>query len=174
MTKRSALVLGLLLSTSAQATEIKVCFVPAQKCEPQVVAAIDNAESQILVQGYGFSDIKIIAALQNAAADPRHVDVQVILDKTNITASTGARRMVASKVPTWIDDGVTIAHNKVMIIDHKLVLTGSYNWTVSAQKHNAENLLFITDPAIATLYSNNWMSRRKVSTVYTGPSIKGK
>lgn len=32
-------------------------------------------------------------------------------------------------------------HQKFTVIDHKVVLTGSYNWTVSADSFNDENLL---------------------------------
>lgn len=147
------------------ATQIDVCFTPAQQCEPKIVAAIKAATVQVLVQGYGFTDPAILSAL--ADAQSRHVEVMILLDKSNVLASTGAKRMRAAGIPVWIDRPVAIAHNKVMIIDGVLVLTGSYNWTLAAQRRNAENILFIHDQAIAALYSANWKSRWKVSTVYT-------
>jgi phosphatidylserine/phosphatidylglycerophosphate/cardiolipin synthase-like enzyme len=43
------------------------------------------------------------------------------------------------------------AHNKVMIIDGRIVLTGSYNYTAGAEHRNAENLLIIKDRGVVAL-----------------------
>jgi phosphatidylserine/phosphatidylglycerophosphate/cardiolipin synthase-like enzyme len=45
------------------------------------------------------------------------------------------------------DAAVSIAHNKVMVIDDNTVITGSFNFTAAAQRSNAENLLVILDLA---------------------------
>jgi phosphatidylserine/phosphatidylglycerophosphate/cardiolipin synthase-like enzyme len=43
-------------------------------------------------------------------------------------------------------------HHKFAILDHAVVLTGSFNWTVQAVKNNQENILFLENPAIANIY----------------------
>lgn len=43
----------------------------------------------------------------------------------------------------------TIAHNKVMVIDGRTVITGSFNFTKAAEESNAENLLVIDDADLA-------------------------
>ena len=63
-----------------------------------------------------------------------------------------------------IDYIPTIAHNKVIIIDNKTVITGSFNFTRSAQKYNAENVLIIHDPKLAEKYTANWYKRASQST----------
>ena len=55
-----------------------------------------------------------------------------------------------------------IAHNKVMILDNEIVITGSFNWTNAASK-NVENIVVIKDPKIATVFKGQWESRRLVS-----------
>jgi len=45
-------------------------------------------------------------------------------------------------------------HNKFAIIDNRILLTGSYNWTFSANHRNDENLMVIDDPDIITRYQN--------------------
>jgi hypothetical protein len=55
-----------------------------------------------------------------------------------------------------IDSAYKIAHNKVMIVDSETVITGSFNFTKSAQAQNAENLMIILDAHIATEYIQNW------------------
>jgi phosphatidylserine/phosphatidylglycerophosphate/cardiolipin synthase-like enzyme len=48
-----------------------------------------------------------------------------------------------SGVQLLVDRRHEIAHNKVMILDDKTVITGSFNFTKQAEYENAENLLII-------------------------------
>ena len=57
-------------------------------------------------------------------------------------------------IPVWIDTRPAIAHNKILIIDGTEVITGSFNFTDSAQNRNAENLVFISDDKVAQEYRN--------------------
>ena len=49
-------------------------------------------------------------------------------------------------------------HNKFAIIDNRLLLTGSYNWTFSANNRNDENLLIIDDPEIIEIFQNQFIN----------------
>ena len=49
-------------------------------------------------------------------------------------------------------------HNKFAIIDNRLLLTGSYNWTFSANNRNDENLLIIDDPEIIKIFQNQFIN----------------
>ncbi|MGC1855109.1 MAG: phospholipase D-like domain-containing protein, partial [Candidatus Aquirickettsiella sp.] len=73
--------------------------------------------------------------------------------------------------PCWIDYKPAIAHNKIMIIDEKEVITGSFNFTKAAQNKNAENLVIIHDAQLANIYLKNWQRRRAVSR-YLNPQTK--
>jgi phospholipase D len=149
-----------------------VCFVPEQECDTPVVQAIAAARTSIRVQAYGFTSPVILRAL--AGARTRGVDVQAILDKSDDRIErddsdarrqhiSGARFAAEANIPTWIDDSVAIAHNKVIIIDGHLVIGGSYNYTASAERRNAENVTFIDAPAVAGFYLANWDARKAVS-----------
>lgn len=46
-----------------------------------------------------------------------------------------------------------------MIIDNSKVLTGSYNWTHSAEYKNAENIIFIESDPIVKKYVEYFESR---------------
>ena len=102
-------------------------------------------------------------------AKNRGVDVQIIADKTQRTTPFSLIRNMRSKgIPVWIDSTVNIAHNKVMIIDQKIVLTGSYNFTAAAEKRNAENIVFIESPKLAEKYRHYWTKRQKKSLKFEG------
>jgi phosphatidylserine/phosphatidylglycerophosphate/cardiolipin synthase-like enzyme len=71
-------------------------------------------------------------------------------------------------VPVLIDAIHAIAHNKVMVIDGKMVITGSFNFTNSAEERNAENLLVIRDRVLAERYEQNWQKHKTHSEPYAG------
>jgi phosphatidylserine/phosphatidylglycerophosphate/cardiolipin synthase-like enzyme len=131
------------------------------------VGQIAAARHQILVQAYSFTSVPILSALR--AAHARGVDVEVIVDKTSAGVSKSGSHYSAAiylnnaGIPVWVDIKVAIAHNKVMIVDGAVVITGSFNFTAAAQNRNAENLLVISDPTIAAQYRDNWRRRQGVS-----------
>jgi phosphatidylserine/phosphatidylglycerophosphate/cardiolipin synthase-like enzyme len=151
----------------------QVCFTPGGACTDLVVSEIAGAQKQILVQAYSFTSVPILAALK--AAHARGVDVEVIVDKSSARQSKSGSRYSAATfltnagIPVWVDTKVAIAHNKVMVIDGAKVITGSFNFTMAAQNHNAENLIVLEDPVLAAEYRANWERRRAVSQRYSGP-----
>jgi len=126
-----------------------VCFTPGGNCTALIVQALNTAKRTVLVQAYSFTSAPIAKALLDA--HKRGVQVQVILDKSQRSEKYSSADFLANQgVPTMIDANHAIAHNKVIVIDGEIVLTGSFNFTKAAQEKNAENLLIIRDPALAT------------------------
>ena len=72
------------------------------------------------------------------------------------------QKSVLSKadIPVDLDGSHSTAHNKVILIDGKTVITGSFNFTKAAQEKNAENLIIVHDPELAQAYSKNWQFHR--------------
>jgi phosphatidylserine/phosphatidylglycerophosphate/cardiolipin synthase-like enzyme len=151
---------------SLRAAEVTACFVPSEvQCADLIVSAVDAAKKTVRVQAYGFSHTDIIGSL--ARAHKRGVDVHLILDESNDSAKySGATYAHNAGIPVLIDSNVAIAHNKVIIIDERLVITGSLNFTKVAAKRNAENVVFITDQTVARLYTENWQARAMKSRHY--------
>ncbi|MDD4892476.1 MAG: phospholipase D family protein [Candidatus Rickettsiella isopodorum] len=158
----SPITTSLAISKSNNYATIQVCFTPGQNCTKEITDVIDAAKKSIFVQAYSFTSSPIAAHL--VAAKKRGVMVNVILDKSQTTQKYSASRFLVNQhIPCWIDYKPAIAHNKIMIVDEKEVLTGSFNFTKAAQNKNAENLLIINDPTLAHLYLKNWERRRSVS-----------
>ena len=66
-------------------------------------------------------------------------------------------------IPTYIDSVHAGTHDKVMIIDQETVITGSFNFSKSAETQNSENVLIIRSSELAGLYRENWMKHREHS-----------
>jgi phosphatidylserine/phosphatidylglycerophosphate/cardiolipin synthase-like enzyme len=154
--------------TVAASGTVQVLFTPDDDAAGQIVQAIEQAQKQVLVQTFSFTSKEIAQAL--IRAKQRGVDVQVIADAEQML------RMERSKVATVADGGVTVfvdsqhasAHNKVMVIDagaaSPVVITGSFNFTYSAQHRNAENLLlFCGNRELTKAYLDNWRRHREHS-----------
>jgi phosphatidylserine/phosphatidylglycerophosphate/cardiolipin synthase-like enzyme len=145
------------------APQITTCFTPGENCTQFIVDAIDSAESEVLVQAFDFTSAEIIAALIRAKERGR--TVRLLLDKKNeLPRFPGAAEAHARGIPVLIDSKVKIAHNKVIIIDRKRVIEGSFNFSKAAQKSNAEDTNLIrNDPKVARRYVDNWLRRAAVS-----------
>ena len=142
-----------------------VYFSPEGGATQAVVNALAGARQTVLVQAYSFTSAPIARAL--VAAHQRGVKVQVLLDKSNLSEKySSADFLQHAGLPTFIDSAHAIAHNKVMIIDGETVITGSFNFTKSAERRNAENLLIIRDPTLAAQYTRNWEEHRGHSREY--------
>jgi phosphatidylserine/phosphatidylglycerophosphate/cardiolipin synthase-like enzyme len=144
-----------------------VYFSPNHGATQAVVDSLAAARASILVQAYSFTSAPIAKALVDAHA--RGIDVQVILDRKETGTRYSSADFVAhAGIPTLIDGAHAIAHNKVMIIDGETVITGSFNFTAAAERHNAENLLVIRDRTLAARYVDNWRTHAAHSTRYPG------
>ena len=64
-----------------------------------------------------------------------------------------------------IDNVSGIAHNKIIIIDKQKVITGSFNFTTSADIRNTENVIIVNNSELAKKYIQNWFARKEHSEI---------
>jgi phosphatidylserine/phosphatidylglycerophosphate/cardiolipin synthase-like enzyme len=146
---------------------VEVFFSPKGGCTEAVVGELAKAKKNVLVQAYSFTSAPIAQAL--VAAHKRGVVVQVVLDKSQRTEKYSSADFVAhAGIPTYIDMRHAIAHNKIILIDGFVVLTGSFNFSRAAETSNAENLLVIRDPKLAERYVVNWREHQSHAEPYAG------
>jgi len=153
------------VSSLGTGAAVAVCFSPEEDCTALAVDAIDRAETQILVNAYGLTtSSRTVEAL--AWAKQRGVDVRLIADRTTpCERHSGINPLARAGIPIWIDHGARIAHAKSMVIDGKVTLTGSMNWTGGAAS-NSEDLNLIASPTIAAAYAGHWHHRVALSSPY--------
>jgi phosphatidylserine/phosphatidylglycerophosphate/cardiolipin synthase-like enzyme len=146
-------------------TSWQVYFSPDGGCTQAIVNAIAAANRQILVQAYEMTAPQIKSAL--VAAHKRGVEVSAIFDPSAVNErNTMVGELSAGGVAVFIDSAHSpgLAHNKVMVIDRSVVITGSFNFTKAAETRNAENLLVIKDPALAAAYAKNFANHQAHSS----------
>lgn len=140
---------------------VQVAFTPWDDAESMIVDAINRAKTEILVQAYGFTSRRITDALMSAHR--RGVRVRLLADREQTFSGDNSRvpDLAAAGVSVSLEVRYQSAHNKVMVIDPAAVdgavITGSYNWTYSAQHRNAENVvIFRRSPELQKRYAENW------------------
>lgn len=150
----------------AQTGSIRVYFSPNGGCTDAILQQINRAKTEILIQAYSFTSKPIAQAL--IAAQKRGVAITAVLDKSNWTQRYSAATFLKNvDIPVYIDDMHAIAHNKIMIIDNRVVITGSFNFTMAAETKNAENLLIIEDmPDLTRVYRENFQKHLRHSVAY--------
>lgn len=152
-------------ASSSQNPRWEVYFSPHGGCTEAVVREIEKARESVRVQAYSFTSAPIATALREARR--RGVDVRVILDHSNVSQHySEADFLSRAGIPALIDAEHAIAHNKVMVLDRRIVVTGSFNFTRAAEERNAENLLVIEDPELAARYLKNWEDHAEHSMPY--------
>jgi phosphatidylserine/phosphatidylglycerophosphate/cardiolipin synthase-like enzyme len=174
MKKRALLLLWLILFLGAtgglaQAGSIRVYFSPHGGCTDAIVSELNQAKSAILLQAYSFTSKPIAQAL--IRAHKRGVKISAVLDKSNRGRKYSAATFLKNMgIPVLIDDQHAIAHNKIMIIDNRVVITGSFNFSKAAEDKNAENLLILDDlPDLTRAYQQNFQQHLSHAVPYLGP-----
>ena len=121
---------------------IHASFSPKGGCTQIIVNEIRKARHEILVQAYSFTCPDIAVALIDAKK--RGVKITILLDRSN-EKETHSELQILAEHNLWplIDAHHAIAHNKIMIVDRRTLLTGSFNFTRQAEHENAENLLVL-------------------------------
>ena len=154
----------------AQGT-LQAAFSPWDNVEDLIVDAIGAARKQVLVQAYLLTSKQIATAL--IVARQRGVVVKVLADADQAAKveSSKVPDLAAAGIPVWLETRYQNAHNKVILIDPgtaaATVITGSYNFTWSAQNKNAENVLIARqNPSLALRYLANWERHRQDATLY--------
>ena len=146
-----------------------VYFSPKGGAAGAILESISSARQTILVQAYLLHSTRLAGAL--VRAHQRGVQVHVILDanaQPHDPPGPAVARLLAAGIAVCLDAQHEWAHDKVMIVDGAIVITGSYNWTLAAENKNGENLLVIRDPRLARTYVKNWLHHADHSTPYHG------
>ncbi|MCX6774711.1 MAG: phospholipase D-like domain-containing protein, partial [DPANN group archaeon] len=122
-------------------------FCPEDHCANHVIEALNSSTSEIKFMTFSFT-YDAIGDLLLA----KNVSVQGIFDKQQASSNYSQFHKLNGTLDVRLDGGKGLLHHKVFIIDRKIVVTGSFNPTKSADTINDENLLIIHSPEIAEKY----------------------
>ena len=136
-------------SINVEGTTIETYFSPDDGVADVIVDLIDDAENSVYFMAFSFTSDDISEALQNRAGDG--VTVAGVLDESQTRSNQGGEydSLVQAGLDVRQDIIDGLMHHKVFIIDQRIVITGSYNFSRSAEERNDENILVIYNIEIA-------------------------
>jgi len=133
---------------------VGVYFSPNGGCESAVLTWISKANSSIHVLIYSFTLDSIGNAL--VEAHQRGIEVKAVFEKSQISQYSEYNRLRNAGISVRNDTNPDLMHDKVMIVDSNIVLTGSFNWSANAQENNNENLIVISSRPVANAFEINF------------------
>jgi phosphatidylserine/phosphatidylglycerophosphate/cardiolipin synthase-like enzyme len=134
-------------------TQVEVYFSPDDGVVQHILEIIRSAQESIYFLAFSFTSNDIGEAIVERAQNG--IAVAGVMDNGQIASNQGTE--YDSFLQAGLDvrqDGNTngLMHHKVIIIDRQIVITGSYNFTASAEESNDENVVIIFSPAVAATY----------------------
>lgn len=132
---------------------------PAESFTPQgtadiIASAIDAARSEILLANFSFTNFTLIDALKRAK--DRGLKIRIVFDRYQYKFLKEMAEMRDLGFDVRLSDGKGpgrgVMHNKFVVLDGKLVETGSFNWTMNGERNNYENAAFLDAPDDAAGY----------------------
>jgi len=98
-------------------------------------------------------------------AKKRGINVRIITDDDqSLTLGSDIEKMKEHGILTRMDNSPANMHNKFAVIDHKVVLNGSFNWTRAASTANRENVVITNEKDLVTAFSTEF---EKLWTTYS-------
>jgi phospholipase D len=151
-------------------TETSVYFSPDDKPTTHLINEINNAKSRIHAAIYMLTDKNIANALIEAK-NKRNVDVQIVTDFSSVKSEYGKILLLKENdIKTFVfklpsrSRFTPLMHHKFAIIDNK-VWTGSFNWTVSANRQNQENVICTDEGAVLERYVKQFETLKSRCTI---------
>jgi phosphatidylserine/phosphatidylglycerophosphate/cardiolipin synthase-like enzyme len=130
---------------------LEVYFAPEDRVAARVVELIEGARESIVFLAFALTSGEVARALETQAA--AGVEVRGVLDAGQAgNLGSKHRELQQAGVDVRLDANPDRMHHKVIVIDGRLVITGSYNFSASAETENDENLIVLHDPVVATVY----------------------
>ena len=130
---------------------IEVYFAPEDGVAKYVLQRLESAKRSIHFMTFSYTSSAIADAM--VAQAQAGLPVHGVFESQNAGGTGSAFSRVRQGGVDVLEDGnCYILHHKVIIIDARTVITGSYNFTNSAEKDNDENLVIVDDPELARTY----------------------
>lgn len=132
-------------------TPIQVLFSPEDDVVDNLIAILGDAQVSIRFLAFSFTDYPMAQTMIDRAL--AGVDVQGVFETFGSNSPRSELKTLwCAGLPVRQDGNTGFLHDKVIIVDNSIVVTGSLNFSSSADDENEENVIILDNPEIAALY----------------------
>jgi phosphatidylserine/phosphatidylglycerophosphate/cardiolipin synthase-like enzyme len=143
-------------------TQVENYFSPKDNVAAQVIRWVSSARQQIHFMAFSFTHDGIGDAMLERARTG--VQVGGVFETTGSeTQFSEFRRMKQAGLDVLQDGSPWVMHHKVIVIDGRVVVFGSFNFSANADRDNDENLLVVDDPGLAAAFEAEYQRMRAIA-----------
>jgi len=136
--------------------------------EKAIIPIVKSAKKSIRFLAFSFTDYPLADAMSQRAQ--AGVDVAGVFEKTGSeTEASELKTLMCRKIPVRQDGNPSFLHDKVIVVDERIVITGSLNFSTNAEESNDENVIIIDNAEIARLYMQEF---ERVWNLASDPEIE--
>ncbi len=132
-----------------EGTEVETWFSPDDGVQARIVEIIYSAQESLYFMAFSFTSDPIGEAVRERARDG--VTVAGVMDDEQVNSNIGTEfdPFRQAGLDVYRDGNEGQMHHKVIIIDERIVILGSYNFSNAAETRNDETVLIIHNPQFA-------------------------
>lgn len=136
----------------AEVLASEAAFSPGDDCVNKILGRLRSVRDKVDICVFTITDDRISEAILEV--HQRGAQVRIITDDDKSQDRGSDVDMLRQRgLPTRVDLSPYHMHHKFAVFDQRCVLTGSYNWTRSAARHNEENLIVTYDKKLVHDFS---------------------
>lgn len=134
-----------------------IYFSPGESCLQAIISQIRLAKQEILICLFTISDDRIASEI--IARHKNGVKIRLISDNDKaMDEGSDIQKLSQAGIPIRLDVTPNHMHHKFALFDNATVITGSYNWTRSAERYNHENILVTNSAKVMTAFKKEFGS----------------
>ena len=149
--------------------QVENYMAPEDDVMAKLVQYVQGAQKSVHYMIFTYTHADLSAAM--IARAKAGVDVQGVIEDRGATEGALVP-LFCAKLPVKVDGNKYTMHHKVIIIDGQTVITGSFNFTKSADTENDDNVLVLHSAAVAALYEQEYQKVYGLGTVPKAADIK--
>ncbi|GAB4538791.1 MAG: phospholipase D-like domain-containing protein [Anaerolineales bacterium] len=133
-------------------TEMQVYFSPDDGAQAHLLEALNAAQESVYFMAFSFTSNEVGAVVLQKAEEG--LSVRGVMEEEQVKSNIGTEydAFKQAGLNVRIDGNAGQMHHKVIIIDERVVVFGSYNFTNSAETRNDENMVIIDNAEIASYF----------------------
>lgn len=132
-------------------------FSPGEDCRRKLLDLCVSARTSLDISVFTLSDDRLSRAIVDT--HKRGVKVRLITDNDkSLDEGSDVEYLAAEGIEVRMDNTPNHMHHKFAVIDQRILVNGSFNWTRSATEYNQENILVTDEPGLVVAYLHEFES----------------
>ena len=113
--------------------------------QDELIKRINQSTDNLKIAVTWFTNHDLFDAVIKKLANPEYKVTLIVLNDriNNKQEGVNFQRLIESNGSFYYSSVENMVHHKFCIIDDKIVITGSYNWTYYAENRNWENIVIL-------------------------------